>query len=47
MYDDRGLDIIANDVKQLRPIYNKFNSWLLDSNSEKIDGLFNKEKQLI
>lgn len=47
MYDDRGLDIIANDVEQLRPIYNKFNSWLLDSNREKIDGLFNKEKQLI
>lgn len=44
MYDDRGLDIIASDVEQLRPIYNKYNSWLLNSNREKIDGLFNKEK---
>lgn len=42
MYDDRGLDIIANDVEQLRPIYNKYNSWLLDSNREKMDSLFEK-----
>lgn len=40
MYDDRGLDIIASDVEQLRPIYNKYNSWLLDGNREKMDELF-------
>lgn len=42
MYDDRGLDIIANDVEQLRPIYNEYNNWLLDVNREKIDSLFTK-----
>lgn len=44
MYDDRGLDIIASDVEQLRPIYNKYDSWLLESNREKMDRLFNKNK---
>lgn len=43
MYDDRGLDIIASDVEQLRPIYNKYDSWLLESNRGKMDSLFNKE----
>lgn len=45
MYDDRGLDIVAHDLEQLRPIYNKFNDWLLEINKEKIDGLFNTNKE--
>lgn len=40
MYDDRGLDIIANDVEQLRSIYSQYNSWLLESNRAKVDCLF-------
>lgn len=30
MYDDRGLDIIANDREVLRPIFEKHKEWLLD-----------------
>lgn len=39
MYDDRGLDIIASDIEILRPIYIKFNDWILKANREKIDKL--------
>lgn len=39
MYDDRGLDIIASESKTLKPIYSKFNDWILEANREKIDGL--------
>ena len=37
MYDDRGLDIIASEAKTLKPIYTKFNDWILKANREKID----------
>lgn len=40
MYDDRGLDIIASNIEQLRPLYNQYNNWLLDYNREKMDHLF-------
>jgi len=36
MYDDRGLDIIASDVKTLRPIYEKYNDWILDDDRKTI-----------
>lgn len=39
MYDDRGLDLIAADVETLRPIYDKFNHWILDNDREKIDNM--------
>lgn len=39
MYDDRGLDIIASEAKTLKPIYIKFNDWILEANREKIDEL--------
>lgn len=42
MYDDRGLDIIANDIETLRPIYDKYNTWILESNRGQIDGVFKK-----
>lgn len=41
MYDDRGLDIIASDVETLKPIYTKFNNWILDYNRIQIDALMN------
>ncbi|MBS1527921.1 MAG: DUF3885 domain-containing protein [Bacteroidetes bacterium] len=37
MYDDRGLDIIASDINILKPIYQKYNSWILNTNREHID----------
>ena len=39
MYDDRGLDIVASEAKALKPIYTKFNDWILEVNREKIDKL--------
>lgn len=40
MYDDRGLDIIATEKKILRPIYEKYNDWILDYDRERIDKQF-------
>lgn len=40
MYDDRGLDIIAVNKEILRPIYAKYNDWLLDYDRENIDKQF-------
>jgi hypothetical protein len=37
MYDDRGLDIIAKDKEALKPLYKKFNDWILDYDREKIN----------
>jgi len=37
MYDDRGLDMIASDVKTLHPIYEKYNDWILDDDRKIID----------
>jgi uncharacterized protein DUF3885 len=39
MYDDRGLDILASDIETLKPIYKKFNDWILDANRIQIDKL--------
>ena len=39
MYDDRGLDIIASEARTLKPIYTKYNEWILEANREKIDEL--------
>lgn len=39
MYDDRGLDLIASDIRALRPIYDKFNHWVLDHDREKINNM--------
>lgn len=40
MYDDRGLDIIASDIETLRPIYKKYNDWILDYDKMEIDKHF-------
>lgn len=46
MYDDRGLDIIASDVESLRPIYTRFNDWILAFNREEIDKMMSGKKQI-
>ena len=37
MYDDRGLDIIASNVKTIEPIYEKYNDWILEYDRELIN----------
>lgn len=44
IYDDRGCDIWSNSIKELRPIYEKLNDWILDYNRKEIDEMFEKEK---
>lgn len=39
-YDDRGLDVIASNVEVLRPLYEKYNEWILDYDRERIDKIF-------
>ena len=39
-YDDRGVDIVAAEKETLRPIYEKFNNWLLDYDRKEMDKLF-------
>ena len=43
MYDHRGLDIMAADIETLRPIYKKFNDWILDYDREQIDRIMDKD----
>jgi hypothetical protein len=40
MYDDRGLDLVANDQDTLRGIYRKFNSWVLDYDRKRMESIF-------
>lgn len=40
MYDDRGCLVYANDRETLRPIYRKYNHWLVDSYRQEFDALF-------
>lgn len=42
MYDDRVLDIVADSIEILRPLYEKYNSWILDYDRKQIDSLFRK-----
>jgi hypothetical protein len=36
MYDDRGLDIIATELKTLRPVFEGFSDWILDNQHDRI-----------
>ncbi|ANY65934.1 hypothetical protein BBD42_05240 [Paenibacillus sp. BIHB 4019] len=40
LYDDRGLDIIAEKVEVLRGIYEQYNDWILDYDRKIVDELF-------
>ncbi|WP_243458254.1 DUF3885 domain-containing protein [Sporosarcina sp. Te-1] len=39
LYDDRGCDVIAANLEELRPLYNSFNGWILDYDRERIEEL--------
>jgi Domain of unknown function (DUF3885) len=40
VYDDRGMDVIGGDPRALRPIYEKFDGWLLDYDRPRIEQVF-------
>ena len=40
LYDDRGLDVVAQDKETLLPLYEKYSNWILDDNRKEIDFLF-------
>lgn len=42
VYDDRGCDVIATSVETLRPLYERYNDWILLYDREKIDALFQR-----
>ncbi len=44
MYDDRGLDMIAELKLTLAPLYRDFDSWILDYDRNRIDELFGDER---
>jgi hypothetical protein len=43
LYDDRGLDIIANNKDNIINLYEKYNDWILDYDREIIDQTFSKD----
>lgn len=40
LYDDRGLDIVAENKETLRIVYEQYNHWILDYDRNKIDEIF-------
>lgn len=40
LYDDRGCDVIASNIEDLRQLYVECNNWILDYDREQIDLLF-------
>jgi hypothetical protein len=40
VYDDRGMDIVAIDRREVQPLYNQFNDWLLDYDRAEMDVVF-------
>jgi hypothetical protein len=42
LYDDRGADLVASDKELLRPIFEKFNDWIMDYDREQIKRTFAK-----
>jgi len=40
LYDDRGLDVVSEERKNLEHIYSKFNSWILEYDRERIYSVF-------
>lgn len=40
LYDDRGLDVVSNDVASLKNLYVKRNNWILDYDRKRINKIF-------
>ena len=41
LYDDRGLDIVAEEKQVLRGLYHRYNDWIFNYDRNKIDLIFN------
>lgn len=39
-YDDRGVDVVATHPTHLKPLYDRFNDWLLEYDRARMDGAF-------
>ncbi|MFD2172164.1 DUF3885 domain-containing protein [Tumebacillus lipolyticus] len=40
LYDDRGLDIVAENTEVLKTVYAQYNHWILDYDRDRIDEIF-------
>lgn len=40
LYDDRGLDLVAQDIGALYPFYQKYNEWILHHDRKRIERIF-------
>lgn len=40
VYDDRGIDVIAEDPRNLRDLYDRFDDWLLDYDRDRMRAMF-------
>jgi hypothetical protein len=40
IYDNRGMDVVADSTKTLRKVYEKYNNWILDYDRSRIDKIF-------
>jgi hypothetical protein len=38
--DDRGMDVIGKHAEALKPIYERFDSWLVDSDRPRMEQVF-------
>lgn len=45
IHDSRGMDVVATDTDTLRPVYEKFNDWILDFDRNKINQIFHDQTQ--
>ncbi len=40
VYDDRGMDVIADDPRNLRDLHDRFDDWLLDYDRDRMNAMF-------
>jgi hypothetical protein len=46
IYDDRGMDVVGNDLAVLRPLYKDLNAWIFDYDRKQIDKVFKTGKPI-
>lgn len=39
-YDDRGMDVVSMDKSVLRPVYDEFRTWILDTEQDRVRAFF-------
>lgn len=44
LYDDRGLDLVAEDRDTLYPFYDGYGAWIMDCDRERIEGIFGRNR---